>query len=66
MAYLKAYYPKNFITYLLSMEINDSSKTKQYIYEAKKNNIDIIISKSMLSEFINSDEVSDKNKEEIN
>ena len=33
---------------------------------AKKNNIDIIISKSMLSEFINSDEVSDKSKEEIN
>jgi len=42
MAYLKAYYPKNFITYLLSMEINDSSKTKQYIYEAKKNNINIL------------------------
>ena len=42
MAYLKAHYPKNFITYLLSMEINDSVKTKQYIYEAKKNNIDIL------------------------
>ena len=42
MAYLKAYYPKNFITYLLSMEINDSSKTKQYIYEAKRNNINIL------------------------
>ena len=42
MAYLKAYYPKNFITYLLSMEINDSNKTKQYIYEAKKNNIEIL------------------------
>ena len=42
MAYLKAYYPKNFITHLLSMEVNDSVKTKQYIYEAKKNNIDIL------------------------
>lgn len=42
MAYLKAHYRKNFITYLLSMEINDSNKTKQYIYEAKKNNINIL------------------------
>ncbi|MBQ2946445.1 MAG: DNA polymerase III subunit alpha [Bacilli bacterium] len=42
MAYLKAHYPKNFITYLLSMEINDDKKTKQYIYEAKKNNIEIL------------------------
>ena len=31
MAYLKAHFPKNFITYLLSMEINDDIKTKQYI-----------------------------------
>ena len=42
MAYLKAHYPINFITYLLSMEINDSIKTKQYIYEAKKKNINIL------------------------
>ena len=42
MAYLKAYYPINFITYLLSMEINDNVKTKQYIYEAKKKNINIL------------------------
>jgi len=42
MAYLKAHFPKNFITYLLSMEISDEVKTKQYIYEAKKNNIDIL------------------------
>ena len=42
MAYLKAHFPKNFITYLLSMEINDSVKTKQYIYEAKKNDINIL------------------------
>ena len=42
MAYLKAHFPKNFITYLLSMEINDDKKTKQYIYEAKKNSIEIL------------------------
>ena len=50
MAYLKAYYPKNFITYLLSMEINDEVKTKQYIYEAKKNNIEILKPDINLSE----------------
>ena len=42
MAYLKSHFKKNFITYLLSMEINDSFKTKQYIYEAKKNGINIL------------------------
>jgi DNA polymerase-3 subunit alpha len=50
MAYLKAHFPKNFITYLLSMEINDSTKTKQYIYEAKKNNIIILKPNINLSE----------------
>ena len=50
MAYLKAHYPKNFITYLLSMEINDEVKTKQYIYEAKKNNINILKPDINLSE----------------
>jgi len=50
MAYLKAHYPKNFITYLLSMEINDSTKTKQYIYEAKRNNINILSPDINLSE----------------
>ena len=50
MAYLKAHFPKNFITYLLSMEINDDKKTKQYIYEAKKNNIDILKPDINLSE----------------
>ncbi len=50
MAYLKAHYPKNFITYLLSMEINDDTKTKQYIYEAKKNNINILKPDINLSE----------------
>ena len=43
MAYLKAYYPKHFITYLLSMEINDNTKTKQYIYEALSRNINILM-----------------------
>ena len=50
MAYLKAYYPKHFITYLLSMEINNQNKTKQYIYEAKKNNINILIPDINLSD----------------
>ena len=50
MAYLKAHFPKNFITYLLSMEINDDKKTKQYIYEAKKNNIEILKPDINLSE----------------
>ena len=42
MAYLKAHFPKNFITYLLSME-TDSNKTKSYIYEAKKYGIEILL-----------------------
>ena len=42
MAYLKAHFPKNFITYLLSQEV-DSSKTKSYIYEAKKYGIEILL-----------------------
>jgi len=50
MAYLKAHYPQNFITYLLSMDINDDTKTKQYIYEAKKNNISILKPDINLSE----------------
>ena len=50
MAYLKAHYPKNFITYLLSMEVNDPNKTKQYIYEAKKCNIEILKPDINLSE----------------
>lgn len=50
MAYLKTYYPKNFITYLLSMDISDSTKTKQYIYEARKNDIKILKPDINLSE----------------
>ncbi len=42
MAYLKAYYPKIFISNLLSTEMNDNSKCKKYIYECKKNNISIL------------------------
>lgn len=42
MAYLKAYYPKIFMSNLLSIDMNDSSKTKKYIYECRKNNIEIL------------------------
>lgn len=42
MAYLKAYYPKIFISNLLSTEMNDDTKCKKYIYECRKNNIDIL------------------------
>ena len=42
MAYLKAHYSTNFMIYLLSMEINDQNKTKQYIYEAKKYGIKVL------------------------
>lgn len=42
MAYLKAYYPKIFISNLLSTDMNDDTKCKKYIYECKKNNINIL------------------------
>lgn len=42
MAYLKAHYPKIFISNLLSTEMNDDSKCKKYIYECKKNNVEIL------------------------
>ena len=42
MAYLKAHYPKYFMTALLSMVIGSSTKTKEYIYESKLNNINIL------------------------
>ena len=35
MAYLKAHYPKIFISNLLSTEMNDETKSKKYMYEAK-------------------------------
>ena len=43
MAYLKAHYPKVFISNLLTLESSDSTKCKKYIYECKKNNIDILL-----------------------
>lgn len=42
MAYLKAYYPKIFISNLLSQDMNDDSKCKKYIYECKKMGINIL------------------------
>lgn len=42
MAYLKAHYPKIFMSNLLSIDMNDSSKAKKYIYECRKNNIEIL------------------------
>lgn len=42
MAYLKAHYRKYFITNLLSMDYGSAEKIKQYIYEAKMNNINIL------------------------
>ncbi|MFI3308047.1 MAG: DNA polymerase III subunit alpha, partial [Mycoplasmatota bacterium] len=35
MAYIKAHYPNIFLKNLLTMNIGNSSKTKEYIYEAK-------------------------------
>jgi DNA-directed DNA polymerase III (polc) len=42
MAYLKAYYPQIFMSNLLSIDMNDSTKAKKYIYECRKNNIEIL------------------------
>ena len=42
MAYLKANYPAYFMKSLLSMVIGSESKTKEYIYECKLNNISIL------------------------
>lgn len=50
MAYLKAHYKKYFITNLLSMELNNVDKIKQYIYEAKLNGIKILKPDINLSE----------------
>lgn len=43
MAYLKAHYPKYFIKGLLDMVIGSEIKTKEYIYEARINNINILL-----------------------
>lgn len=42
MAYLKAYYPAYFMRGLLDMSIGSSTATKEYLYEAKKNHIEIL------------------------
>lgn len=42
MAYLKAHFPKEFFSNLLSSVIGSESKTEEYIYEAKANNINIL------------------------
>ena len=42
MAYLKAHYPHIFMKHLLSNFLNNESKTREYIYECKLNNISIL------------------------
>lgn len=42
MAYLKANYPEIFMSNLLSIDMNDSSKVKKYFYECHKLHIDIL------------------------
>lgn len=42
MAYLKAHYPYLFMKSLLSMNIGSETKIKEYIYECKTNNINIL------------------------
>ncbi|MEG1647260.1 MAG: DNA polymerase III subunit alpha [Bacilli bacterium] len=42
MAYLKLYYPAIFLKNLLTRFINSFEKTKDYIYECKKNNIKVL------------------------
>lgn len=43
MAYLKAHYPKYFMKNLLTMVVGSTIKTKEYIYECKLLNIDILL-----------------------
>lgn len=42
MGYLKAHYPNYFLSHLLTMVIGSDVKTKEYINEAKNNNIEIL------------------------
>lgn len=42
MAYLKLYYKEIFLKNLLTRVINSEEKTKEYIYECKKNNVHIL------------------------
>jgi DNA polymerase-3 subunit alpha len=43
MAYLKAHYPLYFLKSLLDMSIGSSASSKKYIYEAKKNHLEIML-----------------------
>ena len=42
MAYLKAHYPNIFMSNLLSIDMNDATKEKKYLYECRKNKIEIL------------------------
>ena len=50
MAYLKAHYKLIFMKQLLNMVIGNVTKTKDYIYECKKNNIEITLPNINISE----------------
>lgn len=50
MAYLKAYYPYIFMKHLLNSVINSEIKTKEYLYECKKNGIEICMPNINLSD----------------
>lgn len=43
MAYLKVHYPLYFMKQLLNGSIGSETKTKEYVYECKKNNINIML-----------------------
>lgn len=43
MAYLKVHYPLYFMKQLLNGSIGSETKTKDYVYECKKNNINIML-----------------------
>ena len=51
MAYLKAHYPNYFMSHLLTMVIGNDAKTKQYINEAKNENINILLPSINESEY---------------
>lgn len=59
MAYLKLYYPEIFLKNLLTRFINSSLKTKDYIYECKKNNVTIL--KPDINKSTSTYELTDKN-----
>jgi DNA polymerase-3 subunit alpha len=52
MAYLKAHYPKYFMASLLSSVIGSDIKTKEYMYEARLNNINILRPDINLSDYL--------------